>query len=594
MARRKILVADLLCGAGGSSTGCAQALNDLGLEMELVCVNHWGTAIETHKLNHPEARHYVQDIATVRPHLLVPEGYLDLLMASPTCTHHSVARGGKPTSDQQRSDPWHIITWLTELRVKRIIIENVWEFCNWGPVDRRTGKPVKSRQGEYFAAWIQALKACGLELAGFGGESMAIHWAKKLATGGGSKGIRLMVLSQRVQALHNALLGSCETLVAHRLTAPADQKPVVEWLKANVEKGLATEIAGSLASLPTGTAWVCSGEAQLFERVEFPRISTFDNSATPLGDEGDQAIATAQVDVDGLRDLIGAAVAEAEANDPKALKAEIARLKADAAKTEKPVDARIMEKAVEAADRQGYERGLAEGRRVGIITGVAACKGLLETLQIEELLPDETTGQVYPPPPPRLVHSQESPASTRVQRQPSPAPAPRQSRPIAARNAPAGEVPAGCAKPLAALAAVYPSGLTEAQWATAAGYKRSGGTWGTYKSRLRGAGLIEGREGRWFCTAEGAEAAGDVELPPEPGPDLVRWWAAKLPGTTKIAEALIEAWPRGLGREELAARVGMAAGGGSFGTYLSRLAGPGLIARGAEISLSEEAMGMRR
>lgn len=163
MKRRKMLVADLLCGAGGSSTGCQRALRELGLDMELVCVNHWDTAIATHEKNHPEARHFVQDIATVRPHMLVPEGYLDLLMASPTCTHHSVARGGKPTSDQQRSDPWHIITWLTELRVKRIIIENVWEFISWGPVDRRTGKPVKSRKGEYFHAWIQTIKGLGFE-----------------------------------------------------------------------------------------------------------------------------------------------------------------------------------------------------------------------------------------------------------------------------------------------------------------------------------------------------------------------------------------------------------------------------------------------
>lgn len=160
---RKILVADLFCGAGGSSTGCQRALTELGLEMELVCVNHWPVAIETHQRNHPEARHYVQDIATVRPHLLVPEGYLDLLMASPTCTHHSVARGGKPTSDQQRSDPWHIITWLTELRVKRIIIENVWEFIGWGPVDHRTGKPIKSRKGEYFHAWIETIRRLGYD-----------------------------------------------------------------------------------------------------------------------------------------------------------------------------------------------------------------------------------------------------------------------------------------------------------------------------------------------------------------------------------------------------------------------------------------------
>ncbi len=166
---RKMLVADLLCGAGGSSTGCSRALQSLGLEMELVCVNHWPTAIETHTLNHPEARHYVQDIATVRPHLIVPEGYLDLLMASPSCTHHSVARGGKPTSDQQRSDPWHIITWFTELRVKRAIIENVWEFTSWGPIDHRTGTPIKSRKGEYFRAWVDTIWKCG---------ATSIEWRK--------------------------------------------------------------------------------------------------------------------------------------------------------------------------------------------------------------------------------------------------------------------------------------------------------------------------------------------------------------------------------------------------------------------------------
>lgn len=159
--RKKFLVADLLCGAGGSSTGCQRALADLGLEMELVCVNHWGVAIETHKLNHPEARHYCQDIASVRPHQVVPEGYLDLLMASPSCTHHSVARGGKPTSDQQRSDPWHVITWLTELDVERIIIENVWEFTGWGPVDPKTQRPIKERKGEYFRQWIATLEGLG-------------------------------------------------------------------------------------------------------------------------------------------------------------------------------------------------------------------------------------------------------------------------------------------------------------------------------------------------------------------------------------------------------------------------------------------------
>src|SRR3546814_9703448 len=107
--------------------------------MLLTCVNHWPIAIETHKKNHPKARHYCQDVATLRPLEAVPEGRLDILMASPTCTHHSRARGGRPTSDQQRMDPWHVVTWLTELRVKILLLENVPEFVEWG--ERKSPRP---------------------------------------------------------------------------------------------------------------------------------------------------------------------------------------------------------------------------------------------------------------------------------------------------------------------------------------------------------------------------------------------------------------------------------------------------------------------
>lgn len=158
---RRIKVADLFCGAGGSSTGAKKAIEQLGREMDLVCINHWDRAIETHQRMHPEARHYCQDVASARPIECVPEGWLDLLMASPTCTYHSRARGGRPTSDQQRMDPWHVVTWLTELRVERLLIENVPEFVDWGPVDARTGKPLKSRRGQYFREWIATLERLG-------------------------------------------------------------------------------------------------------------------------------------------------------------------------------------------------------------------------------------------------------------------------------------------------------------------------------------------------------------------------------------------------------------------------------------------------
>lgn len=157
-------VADLFCGAGGLSTGAKVAFESLGLTMKLRCLNHWRIAINTHEVNHPEAIHYCQDIATVRPIVAVPDGLLDLLMAAPSCTHFSPARGGKPTSDQQRIDPWHIVTWLTELRVKRLLVENVPAIQTWGPVNPKTGKPIKSRAGEYFKAWVAAIKGLGFKV----------------------------------------------------------------------------------------------------------------------------------------------------------------------------------------------------------------------------------------------------------------------------------------------------------------------------------------------------------------------------------------------------------------------------------------------
>lgn len=159
---RRALVADLFCGAGGSSTGARRALRQRGIEMELVAVNHWPIAIETHQRNHPDARHYCTDIESAKPEELVPEGRLDLLMASPTCTYHSRARGGRPIHDQQRMDPWHVVRWCTTLRVKRLLVENVPEFIDWGPIDLRTGRPIKRRRGEYFRAWVAALESIGM------------------------------------------------------------------------------------------------------------------------------------------------------------------------------------------------------------------------------------------------------------------------------------------------------------------------------------------------------------------------------------------------------------------------------------------------
>ena len=146
-------VADLFCGAGGSSTGARRAISDIGGEMDLVAVNHWNTAIATHSANHPDARHIVEDVSIVDPESVVEDGYLDILMASPECTYHSRARGGKPIHDQGRMNPWAVMNWLTKLEVRHVLIENVPEFVDWGPLGPDF-KPIKSKKGEHFQAWF--------------------------------------------------------------------------------------------------------------------------------------------------------------------------------------------------------------------------------------------------------------------------------------------------------------------------------------------------------------------------------------------------------------------------------------------------------
>lgn len=157
---KPLLVADLFCGAGGTSTGAEKAIKALGRKMVLTCVNHWPIAIETHKLNHPTARHYVEDITVADPEKLVPEGRLDLLMASPECRYYSRARGGRPVHDQGRMNPWAIHKWLTALDVRCVLIENVTEFIKWGPL-LPDGTPDPKGKGQYFQAWLKTFWELG-------------------------------------------------------------------------------------------------------------------------------------------------------------------------------------------------------------------------------------------------------------------------------------------------------------------------------------------------------------------------------------------------------------------------------------------------
>src|SRR5262249_24869880 len=123
-------------------------------------LNHWQVAVDTHSANFPHAKHVNSRLEQTSPSEC---GGIDIMFASPECTHHSRDRGGRPTSDQQRSGAWHVLPWVEYHRPSFVVIENVAEFKEWGPVGD-DGRPLKKHIGRFFNSWIDALRSAGYQV----------------------------------------------------------------------------------------------------------------------------------------------------------------------------------------------------------------------------------------------------------------------------------------------------------------------------------------------------------------------------------------------------------------------------------------------
>lgn len=154
------IVVDLFAGGGGASDGIEIAL---GRPVTLA-VNHSRTAIECHQRNHPHTHHEIADVWEVDPVEACAGRPVELLWASPSCTHYSRAKGGhNPKSAEIRSLPWVVIRWARTVKPRMIFMENVPEFLDWGPLDAH-GHPIKSKRGRTFRIWLGKLKAQGYQV----------------------------------------------------------------------------------------------------------------------------------------------------------------------------------------------------------------------------------------------------------------------------------------------------------------------------------------------------------------------------------------------------------------------------------------------
>lgn len=166
----ELLIIDSFCGAGGVTDGFEQAeVNGKKVAVVIVGINHDAIAIESHKENHPETLHFVEDMRTLDLAPVIerlrimkkrfPNAKV-VFHASLECTEHSKAKGGLPKKADSRTLPEHLYRYIEALNPDYITIENVMEFKMWGPLTKK-GKPMKRERGKSWIRWKNKIKDYG-------------------------------------------------------------------------------------------------------------------------------------------------------------------------------------------------------------------------------------------------------------------------------------------------------------------------------------------------------------------------------------------------------------------------------------------------
>ena len=155
------MIVDLFAGGGGWSVAIEMALG----RSPDIAVNHDFDAVAMHKANHPNTKHYTEDIYDVDPRIVCRGKKVGLLVMSPDCTDHSRAKNGAIVRNKKVRCLANVAhRWAAEVRPRVIVLENVIEWLDWGPLDDE-GKIDKSRKGEFFELWWRRLEDMGYRLS---------------------------------------------------------------------------------------------------------------------------------------------------------------------------------------------------------------------------------------------------------------------------------------------------------------------------------------------------------------------------------------------------------------------------------------------
>ena len=153
------LIVDSFAGGGGASLGIELALG----RSPDIAINHDDEAIAMHAANHPHTTHYASNIWRIDPLDATKGKPVALAWFSPDCKHFSKAKGGKPVEKRIRDLAWIVVLWAKRVRPRVILLENVEEFADWGPL-LENGMPCPARKGFTFKRWVNELRKLGYKV----------------------------------------------------------------------------------------------------------------------------------------------------------------------------------------------------------------------------------------------------------------------------------------------------------------------------------------------------------------------------------------------------------------------------------------------
>jgi len=420
-----------------------------------------------------------------------------------------------------------------------------------------------------------------------GDEARMLGAFEDLVKLGRNFGIGVTLISQRPQSVNKDALNQTECLVVLQTNGAQERKAIEAWI---VEQGLDVgELVDTLPRLERGEAWVWSPSwLGVTKRIRIGKKWTFDASATP--ERGVKAATVEPLDpvaLDELAQAMAATIERAKAEDPKALRQELAKAQAEIVTLKKaapppPPPAKVKRLEVpilKDGQLARIEKLVERAREAGS-----------EALTAAKVLADAISPAMAPAP--RPAPSTSAPPSyppkrTEYTRAAAP-PRRADSNGDASDDASVGN--SGLRRMLTALAQ-RPQGLTNRQLGIRAGVSSRSGTFSTYLSRARSQGWIDGR-GTLKITDAGLAALGPYDPLPE-GSALAEYWLRELgeSGASRMLRALLAVYPAALDASTLGEQANISHRSGTFSTYLSRLRGLELVEGRGELRASEELVG---